>query len=714
MQPPNKSANSGATPLLALAAVALDLETTSVDSALARTVQIGAVRVSAGRVDRKDTLSLLVNPGMPVPPVSSAVHGLKDEDLKDAPTFAGVVEPLEAFVGGMVLIGHTIGYDLTVLQNEYRQLGRSWNQPRALCVRMLSRVAAPSLAGYSLDQICAWLGIQVEYRHTGLGDAIMAAEVFVRLIEPLRARGVRTLAEAEAACARLGDEERRHVEAGWVHPSSARDQHAAMEAIRRIDAYPFRHRVREIMGKPPRFAPPGMTAREALGFILDNKVSSVFVKAEDGRLGIITERDLLRALDPRCEGGAGSRLDELMSSPLHSVPQDSFLYRAMGRMHRLRVRHLAVTGETGEIVGALTNRDLLRLRATEAISLGDGIDMAQGPEELAAYWAKLPGIARSLHAEEVDARAIAAIVSGEVCAMTRRAAELAEARMAAEGRGQPPVPYAVLVLGSGGRGESLLVPDQDNAIVFAEGEPGGPEDKWFEDMAVHLAATLDAAGLPFCKGGVMAKNAAWRHSLAGWKTVVEGWIGRSRPEDLLNVDIFFDALPVHGDLRLGEEIHDYAYARARNNFPFLKLLAEISRKWQPPITFLGGLRTENGRIDLKKGGLMPAFSIARVMSIRHGVLARSTPARLAAIRDLGLGAPSDFDRAIAAHRVLLGAILEQQLVDSEAGQPLSNWVDTRRLGKSRIAEIRDALKDIHPLEELVLDVLTAKTPDAKE
>ncbi|MGE3627672.1 MAG: DUF294 nucleotidyltransferase-like domain-containing protein [Hyphomicrobiales bacterium] len=712
MNPPGTSANSGATPLLALGAVALDLETTSMDPALARTVQVGAVRVSRGHVNRDDTLSMLINPGMPVPPVSSAIHGLSDDDLKDAPVFAGVVEALEDYLGGAVLIGHTIGYDLTVLRHEYNDLGRPWTQPRALCVRMLARVASPDLGDYGLDRICEKLGIPVEYRHTGLGDAIMAAEVFVRLIEPLRARGVRTLAEAEAACARLGDEERRHAEAGWVHPSAAREQHAAMEAIRRIDAYPFRHRVREVMGTPPRFAPPEMTAREALGFILDNKVSSIFVKAKDGRLGIVTERDLLRAIDPRREGGSNSTLEQLMSSPLHSVPQDSFLYRAMGRMHRLRIRHLAVTGDDGQIVGALTNRDLLRMRATEAISLGDGIDTADSPEALAAAWAALPRIARSLHAEEVDARAIAAILSGEVCAMTRRAAQLAEIRMAEDGKGGPPVPYAVLVLGSGGRGESLLVPDQDNAIVFASGEPGGPEDKWFEEMAIHLAAILDTAGLPFCKGGVMAKNAPWRHSVAGWRALVDNWIARSKPDDLLNVDIFFDALAVHGDLRMGEGVREYAFARARNNFPFLKLLAEISRKWQPPITFFGGLRTENGRIDLKLAGLMPAFSVARVMSIRHGVLARSTPERLAAVRDLGIGAPADFDRAIAGHKVLLGAILEQQLIDSEAGQPLSNWVDTRRLGKDRVREIRDALKDIQPLEELVLDVLTARTPGA--
>lgn len=699
------SASGGATPLLALDAVGLDLETTSVDAAVARIVQIGAVRIASGRLARDDCFEALVNPGIPVPPVSTGIHGLRDEDLKDAPPFAAVGADLEAFIGEAVLIGHAVGYDLTVLRNEYAEAGRPWSPPRALCVRMLARVVAPTLADYTLDHLCSWLGITVEHRHTGMGDAVMAAEVFTRLIDPLRARNIRTLAEAEAACARLGEEERRHTEAGWVHPSAAQDRYAARDAIRRIDAYPFRHRVHEIMHAPARFAPPEMTVPDAITFLLENGISSLFIRDQAGRLGIVTERDLLRALDPQREGSADARLGEIMSSPLHSVPRGAFLYRAMGRMNRLRIRHLAVTDVDGDIVGALTNRDLLRMRTTDAIALGDSIDMAQGPEQLAGAWSALPRIARSLLVEEVDARAIAAVVSGEVCAMTRRAAELAEARMAAEGKGGPPVPYAVLVLGSGARGESLLSPDQDNALIFAEEAPEGGADSWFEELGTHIAATLDAAGIPFCKGGVMAKNAAWRHSAAGWRGTVEQWISRSSPDDLLNVDIFFDAIPVHGDVSLGEDLCSFAFKRARQNHAFLRLIAEISRTWQSPFGFFGGLRTQDGRIDLKLNGLLPVVSVARVMAIRHGIHERSTPGRLLALRDLGLGAPSDFDRAIAAHRLLLGAILEQQLVDSKAGRPLSNSVETHRLDKARVREIRNALKNIRPLVDLVVDIL---------
>src|SRR5690606_25551137 len=166
-------------------------------------------------------------------------------------------------------------------------------------------------------------------------------------------------------------------------------------------------------------------------------------------------------------------------------------------------------------------------------------------------------------AEEVDARTICQVISEEIRAMTRRAAVLAEQAMLASGRGEPPCGYAVLVLGSGGRGESLLVPDQDNALVFETGEPGSDGDRWFAGLAAHMADILDAGGIPYCKGGVMASNDAWRGSAAVWRDRIERWVRLSRPQDLLNVDIFFDQMPVHGMPALGTALLDAAFAAGR-------------------------------------------------------------------------------------------------------------------------------------------------------
>ncbi|TIW30616.1 MAG: DNA polymerase III subunit epsilon, partial [Mesorhizobium sp.] len=109
---------------------------------------------------------------------------------------------------------------------------------------------------------------------------------------------------------------------------------------------------------------------------------------------------------------------------LISIRAAAFAYRAIGRMDRLKVRHLAVH-DGGVLVGVLSARDLLRLRAAAAIDLDDTIEHAKDAAELAATWSMLPGVVRSLIGEAIDPRAVAEIISDELCSLTRRAAVLA-------------------------------------------------------------------------------------------------------------------------------------------------------------------------------------------------------------------------------------------------------------------------------------------------
>src|SRR5262249_9819804 len=279
---------------------------------------------------------------------------------------------------------------------------------------------------------------------------------------------------------------------------------------------------------------------------------------------------------------------------------------ATGARGRPGAGRRAADNRRGEIVGVVVARDLLLQGATGAIALGDEIDSAADVGALGTAWARLPFVARSLLGEDVDVENITQVISAEICALTARAARIAEQRMAAAGKGTPPVPYAVMVLGSGGRGESLLAADQDNAIVYAGGAPGGSEDRWFEELGRHMCQILDQIGVPYCRGGVMAQNAQCRHSAELWKQEIDGWIERAEPTDLLNVDIFFDGVPVHGDMALADGIFEYAYDQGHQKPYFAMLMSALARDWRPPLTPFGGFRKdEQRRVDLQNGRLLP-------------------------------------------------------------------------------------------------------------
>jgi CBS domain-containing protein len=703
-------------PLTAIPAVALDTETTGLDVEEDRVVEVAAVRLQANAEATQNRYSSLVNPGVSIPAASTAIHGIVDAEVASAERFPAVMKELSAWVGKSVVVGYAIGFDLAVLRSEHRRHGLPWTAPRTLDVRHLIQLVAPQLPGDSLELAAQWLEVEVGERHRALGDAETAGRIFRALLPRLRAKGIVTLAQAERVCRNLTTRLDEESQAGWHDGQRGRRlEKEGVAEYARIDSFPYRHRVADVMRCPATLLAADTTVKQALAQMMEKGISSVFIDLPEsdgesdgesgtgsgGNWGILTERDILRAVDADGAAAFDAPISRYGKAPLVTVEQDEFVYRAISGMSRKGFRHLGVRDAAGALVGALSARDLLRQRAGDALSLGDALEQAQSPADLGRIWSGLTTVARGLVFEEADPRDVAAIVSRELRALTKRACELAEAMLEADGAGAPPRPYAMMVLGSGGRGESLLAMDQDNALVFDRGEPGGAEDQWFERLGILVADMLNDAGVIHCPGGIMASKPEWRMDLAGWRRRIETWIGKSRPEDLLNSDIFFDAVPVHGESRLAETLFSEATAGARDSRTFLKAMALSASDFRVELNWLGRPRLVNGRIDAKKNGLLPIFSTARVAALTHGVAARSTPERLEGLRALEVFDGAVIGRLIEAHRILLGTILRQQLRDIMAGEKLSNRVAPGEMDAYERQELTWALGQIESCRTLL-------------
>jgi DNA polymerase-3 subunit epsilon/CBS domain-containing protein len=697
------------TPLFALDAVAFDTETTGLDPRSARVIEMAAVTIRNGAV-LDEAISRLVAPGVPVPAASTAVHGISDRDLEGAGPFSDVFPEIERFVSGRPVIGHTLGYDLAVLRRECALAGLKYPTWSTLDVRLLAEIAAPTLADFSLETLAAWLSIDVDARHRADTDAALTARVFLRLVPKLRDAGISTLGDAVAASNSLSHALDAYRGAGFIEPGADLPEAERLAPERRLDSYPYRHRVRDVMSAPAAFVSEDAPVRAALDRMVDARISSVIVgdpASPASALGIVTERDIMRALRNRGPEALDQKTAAVAARPLVTVPDEAFVYRAIGRMARHNIRHLAAVDTEGKVSGALSARDLLRLRASAAIVLGDDIDAAGDAPALARAWAKVPALAASLLDEAVGGRDIAAIIARELGALTRRVGEIAIKELAEAGRGSPPCAFALLILGSAGRGESLLALDQDHALIFASGDPGSLEDRWFQSFGERLAETLDKIGVPLCPGGVMASNAAFRGSLATWRQRIGRWIGQAAPEDMLSVDIFFDFRPVLGDGRLAAELWHDAWRAARAAPAFLRQLAEAGRPPEPPIGLFGALKTTDGRIDLKGFGLRPVVQSARLLALRHGVAVRSTAERLDGVRALGIGGEQDFTSGLDAHERFLSLVLRAQLADRAAGRRATNAVPLGVVKQhGGVAELKRDLKVAASLNQLALDQLS--------
>ena len=129
------------TALAALPAVVLDLETTGLDVTRERMVQVGAVTMLGAKILEAPRLDQLINPGVPIPPSATRIHGLRDEDVAGAPDFAAVAPVLREVMSGRVVIGHNTAFDLAILRHEAARAGIPWREPAALDLVLLKDAA---------------------------------------------------------------------------------------------------------------------------------------------------------------------------------------------------------------------------------------------------------------------------------------------------------------------------------------------------------------------------------------------------------------------------------------------------------------------------------------------------------------------------------------------------------------------------------------------
>ena len=684
--------------LAALPAVVLDLETTGLDVTRERVVQVGAVAMMGGKILEAPRLDRLINPGVPIPPAATRIHGLKDEDVAGAPDFAAIAPVLQEIMSGRAVIGHNTAFDLAILRHEAARAGIPWREPAALDLVLLAGALEPSLPDLALETVTRLLGVSIEGRHTALGDCLATAEAYSRLLPRLREEDVRTLGEALALSARRTDLVQGQTQARW-HLVPGEAVVVPPPPLTRIDSYIFERRLDELMSAPPVAIEGRASLREAARTMCERRVGAVLVGAAGAPPeGILTERDLLRVAAQGERDLDATRVAEAMTAPVETMNSDELLYRALGRMDRLRIRHLCVVDAHGAAIGMLSQRDLLHHRASAADVLGDALAEAHEVPALAAAYSQVPDAASRLVAEGLGGADVARVVSNEVRGLTARAAEIAATALEAEGRGPAPAPWCLMVLGSGGRGECLLSADQDNALVHGGSEE---DDPWFAEFGARIAKLLDDAGLALCRGGVMAANREWRGTVEDWRARVNGWLSRAKHEDLMHVDIFFDLVAVAGEASLARNLHAEAVAAASHTPPFTNLLAEWVSSLTPLFAMFGRIRTVEGRVDLKRSGLMPLVGIARTLALRVGSSARSTPDRLRDAAAAGRIAESDASTLIAMHAELLDFVLAQQLQDLHDGVRPSSRVLLRRLGKEGAPRLR---RQLHRLDEILREL----------
>ncbi|MBR0382484.1 MAG: PolC-type DNA polymerase III [Eubacterium sp.] len=170
--------------------VVFDLETTGFSAEKDSIIEIGAVKVSGGKIT--DRYATFVNPDRPIPLRITELTDIDDAMVANAPRLEQVLPEFLAFCSGCCLVAHNASFDVGFIERKMDLLGYSGSFTVLDTVQM-ARLLLTDMSKFRLDTVCRRLGIKQEHHHRAVDDAKVTAEVFLRFVEMLEERGITSL-----------------------------------------------------------------------------------------------------------------------------------------------------------------------------------------------------------------------------------------------------------------------------------------------------------------------------------------------------------------------------------------------------------------------------------------------------------------------------------------------------------------------------------------
>jgi signal-transduction protein with cAMP-binding, CBS, and nucleotidyltransferase domain len=429
-----------------------------------------------------------------------------------------------------------------------------------------------------------------------------------------------------------------------------------------------------------------------------NDAAAVITDATGRVFGVLTAEDLLERALFVLE--ADQPVSAALSRRAPVLREHDRVYSALAAMERER---LVIVDENGRPIGLIRREQLLAYPLATFLARLAPATIGEGGRSTTDVKAAQTPLAASLLADGQPVMEVVALINALNDDLMRAILHQTLRSMTADGWGEPPVRFALLVMGSAGRGEGLLNPDQDNGFILSDypDQEHNRIDPYFIELAERLTLGLDAAGLPFCKGYVMATNPLWRKTLSQWQAQVTGWARSRSNEALMFTDIFFDFRTIFGPPELATALRHHVTEMARGNLPFLAQMCWQQKERMSNVDLFGRLIAEDGpeadAIELKFRAIMPLVQIVRLLALKSGVEATGTAARLAGLTEAGVLQAEDSRRLCEDLAFLIRLLLCHHLERVAAGYAADNLLQPATLGPIEREKLIRALRRLDRL-----------------
>lgn len=438
---------------------------------------------------------------------------------------------------------------------------------------------------------------------------------------------------------------------------------------------------------------------EASIVMRDKNISSLIACDDKNEpIGIMTDRDLRNKVVAGGLEPSATLVREIMNAPVIAVNEEDTLFEVLYQMSRHRIHRVGVVDRDNRLIGIINESDIIRLQNRSPQKLLRGIDEANSVAELKIIHDDTEQLIIFLNRNGVRTKDLVRLISLLNDQITLRLIQILRQQRFPD----LPTGFAFLVLGSEGRREQTLKTDQDNAIIHADGLPA-EELTLIKEFSVTLIDALIDIGVPECPGGIMAKNDFWHRSLSAWRTALDSWIAIPSGENILNFSMFSDMRTLWGDNSLEQQLREHVIQCARENGIFLAHMAANVCRFDPPLGFFGGLKTEKhgehaGQLDLKKAGIFALTEGIKTLALELGVLGGSTHDKLQFLEQQGVLDSKQAGDLAATFSQLSFFRMREQINAAAAGRRPDNFIAPASLDRVEKGRLQIALEVVHSFQ----------------
>ncbi len=438
----------------------------------------------------------------------------------------------------------------------------------------------------------------------------------------------------------------------------------------------------------------------AAAVMSEHNSSSIFIR-ESGAdfVGVVTDNDLRKKviatgfdiLKP---------VSEIMSSPLCTISSNALVFEALMEMMKRNIKHLAVRDTNNQVVGVITNRDLLKAQGQSPFFIVREIARAQFINQIVQIRRQIPGLVHTLINTGAKARNITRFLTTISDAILQKIIGFAFNEM-----GPAPARFVFMILGSEGRKEQTLKTDQDNAILFEDVAAESQKEvmDYFLKFGEKVCNWLDQVGYSLCKGDVMAKNPKWCQPLGTWRHYFSEWIHKAEPEALLQASIFFDFRGAYGDLTLIDELRRHLFSSLEGWPGFFRHLTENALFFTPPIGFFRNFLVESKGQHRDtfniKAAMQPVVDYARIYALCHKIKETNTFERLNQLLTQKKISMEEYNELDTAYSYLMQQrfVTQVKAVIAENSEP-DNYINPKQLSRIEQMMLKEIFKRIEKFQ----------------